>query len=493
MEKFLPHQKHTIDKLVELAELVTALNMATREQEIYDIATKYVPSLIQTDRSTITLLDETRTKLKFISLFGEKGKSRSEDYIPVKGTSIEEAIEQKAVITKFAQPGTEFGGLKVVMNVPLTISDQIFGTLNLGRKKAQIFSDAEQALFVQIAAVLASHIQSQRQNLEVKTMHDIAEEKAQRLAILSQASHKLSLASTENELYTIVRNHLPQLVNIQRFCIMLLDEERQNFIIKSIWGVQDNRAIGTQLSVDDFSGTIYEAIKNGQTERGYFDFPGHEAETENAYFIPLMIRGKALGSLNLVPQHDVVLDDQLKIVEQLAALLASHIQSAHQTEQTKQALIETSHQSERITKLNIISHKLSQTTAKNALFEVATSAIAEMFVVDRASVAIVSEDQEHVLLTVVQGKEADLPAGRVMPLKGSPLAQCIETRKPIILSNISESKYSSRNLATAGLQSSLNVPMLVGNKVIGAVNIASKNYAEYDDHDANLLLQIAAF
>ena len=487
-------EESQISQVAKLAELTSILNTATSVQEVYDVAAEYIPEMIKADRTTITLLDVTETQVEYISLFGEKGFTKTGEFFEIKGTSIEEAIEKQSVIAKFAGPGIKFGGLKTVMNAPLKTGDKIFGTLNLGRKQAKLFSQEEQELLSQVASVLASHIQTQCQRKELLCMHEKAEERASRLAILSQASHELSLASTENELYEIVIHHLPKLVGILRCSIMLLDEERENFIVKAVWGIHhDDIVVGSQHSINDFDGVIYGAIKGGRTVKGGFSPPQNDIEDFNAYFIPLMIKGEALGSLNLATEEDAYSDDQLRILEQLAALLVSHIQNAHQIEQTNQALIEASRQSERLEDLSMLSQKLSQATTKSELFQITTSAISEMFTAHRASVAILLEDQEHVLITIVQGYDEKVPAGKVMKLRNTVIGQCIETRKPVILSNMAKSDFKVQNLAKSGFQSSLNAPMLVGDKVIGCVNIASTNHSEYDSRDANLLLQIAAF
>lgn len=484
-------EQKAVVQIALLAELTTKLNKATSEQQIYDIAAHYIPLMIESDRASVTLLSHTGTELEFISLTGVSGRSRYGQSIALGGTSIEEAINSQSVVTRLIQQGKMLGSIQSVMNVPLTTSGQTIGTINLGRKEKTHFTDSEQALFMQVAAILTSHIQSQRRHQEVKDMHNVAEDRARHLSALSQASHELSLASAESELYRIVISHLPKLVDIIRCSIVLLDNEKQNFVVKSVWGLSNSSQLGTRHSVDEFGGAIFQAIEEGRIGVGIFEGP--DADVYTAYFVPLRVQGEPLGSLNLATQQGELTDEQLRIIEQLAALLASQLHSTHQIKQTKQALIETNRQFERLTQLNQLSQRLSLATSKNELFRITTDAITNIFNVDRTSVAMLTEDKEHILITTVKGNDQQIPEGKIMAISDSVIRHTIQQSKPIILSNMRDSNYLSQNLIKAGLFSTLTAPMLVDGEAIGTLNLASKNIAQYDENDANLLLQIAAF
>lgn len=83
--------------VAQLAELTIMLNSATSEKQIYDLAAQYMPSMIETDRATVTLLVEKGTKVQFISLVGVTGDTHPGELMDIQGTSIEEAITQRMV------------------------------------------------------------------------------------------------------------------------------------------------------------------------------------------------------------------------------------------------------------------------------------------------------------------------------------------------------------------------------------------------------------
>lgn len=93
----LPEENST-NQVTLLAELTTRLDKSTSEQCVYDIAARYIPALIQCDRSSITLLNDTQTALELISLTGVKGASQPGRLIALQNTTIESAINSQAIV-----------------------------------------------------------------------------------------------------------------------------------------------------------------------------------------------------------------------------------------------------------------------------------------------------------------------------------------------------------------------------------------------------------
>ncbi|MEM7130093.1 MAG: GAF domain-containing protein [Chloroflexota bacterium] len=493
MQYNTPKNHIELDRTTKLADLMTKLNMVISEEEIYDLAAQFIPTMIPTDRSTVTLIDDTETYFEFISLHGEKGATRAGQFYPLKGTSIAKVLQAKSLVCKWAKPGNELGGLKAVMNVPLVAHGKIFGTLNLGRKEAKLFSSAEQKLFSQIGAVLASHIQNQRQQQEVLQTRDHAEQRAQRLSQLNHAGQLLSLASQEAELYEISTTHLAQILDINRSSVVLLDSARQAYIIRAMWGKGEKyNPLDARIPLRE-GDSVTTAIRERRSVVGP---PANTLIMQGVLTtacIPLITGGEVIGSLNVGCSQDTIPPSDVELVEQFASLLASNIQSIRYVTQTQNALAEAKHQSEQLSILNQVSHHLSLSTDTNELFALATDCVTKLISVERASITLIQDDKDKVLIKTLFGQQGTISAGTLIPIQGTAIAECLRTQAPVNIGDIATSKYVVQNVAKMGLSSSLNVPMNVGDRIIGTLNVGSKERYAYDERDEYLLLQLAAF
>lgn len=148
--------------LLLLNEMSRALNAASTEDAIYRIVAGYTPQIIEAERVNIALLVGDGHQVEIMTLQGDNGTIPQGEWLPVHGTTIEEAVQTKQVAVRLNDYQTTIGGMHSHMSAPLITGGTTIGTLNVAAPQANAFTQRDEQLLAQIAGLLASTLQSRR-------------------------------------------------------------------------------------------------------------------------------------------------------------------------------------------------------------------------------------------------------------------------------------------------------------------------------------------
>jgi two-component system cell cycle sensor histidine kinase/response regulator CckA len=84
------------------------------------------------------------------------------------------------------------------------------------------------------------------------------------------------------------------------------------------------------------------------------------------------------------------------------------------------------------------------------------------------------------------------PNEYVVPVAGTQVGHSLATREPVVMYDIaSEDRFPARELSEAGVVSSLAVPMVVGDRELGAIGVFSRHRREYSADDLHFAQAVA--
>ena len=139
---------------------------------------------------------------------------------------------------------------------------------------------------------------------------------------------------------------------------------------------------------------------------------------------------------------------------------------------------------------NAIITNLTQETLLNAICE----AIGHVMPVYRASLTLYDPDREKLRILAIspQWKTDYFRAGLEMDMHESHTGWVVKQQRPLVRRDIEkDGEYPiERRLLEEGIQSFCVVPLILGGKGIGTLNIGSDVKARYSDADAEFLLQV---
>jgi PAS domain S-box-containing protein len=126
-------------------------------------------------------------------------------------------------------------------------------------------------------------------------------------------------------------------------------------------------------------------------------------------------------------------------------------------------------------------------------FPVLVEGLQKLTACDRVSLALLDETSEHFSMTVLESPFPALEEGAVMPVSASAAAEDLLAGQPHLTADLStETDFPGEQaLYQAGFRSRVNLPLLAAGKVVGALNLTSRQLDFFQEDQLPVLQQIA--
>ena len=202
-------------------------------------------------------------------------------------------------------------------------------------------------------------------------------------------------------------------------------------------------------------------------------------------------------SLQDIEQENAFSETDLRLLTTLASSMSVALENARLFKQTQDLLSETEQRASELAVINSVQGGLASQLDMQAIYDLVGNQIYEIF--DAQTVTIFTADLENEMATYVYAIEN----GRPLPVKrvpfGSGAKHIAKEKRPLLLHNeqeisswypdLAERTLSGEKTAT---RSWVQVPLLVGDKFIGGINLENENSDAFDDSDVRLLTTLAA-
>lgn len=111
---------------------------------------------------------------------------------------------------------------------------------------------------------------------------------------------------------------------------------------------------------------------------------------------------------------------------------------------------------------------------------------------DRTSIALVNDGDQTLTVHALEGNRNSLPKGAVVPADGTAVGSAVKSGQVVFVRDTTNSHYGeSSQLARSGILSTMCVPLKVGPRVIGTLNLGAVTTNAYDTELARQAQQIA--
>jgi signal transduction histidine kinase/CheY-like chemotaxis protein len=346
-------------------------------------------------------------------------------------------------------------------------------------------------------------LEAQHRQIELEHEHLLAEtrEYARRLGLLNEMSQQTNLAVSEAAVFNVAAFHVPQILQSDWASIALLTETGDSLELLTLEEESGVIPVGEQIPV---AGTMAGQIVQKRRTVMVSDFGDSDLLDLRALVqqgirslvsVPLVSGGKAIGTLSIGSgELDAYRRQDEYLVLQIASLLASNVESRRLFTRTQTALAETRVYAHRLNLLNEMSQHLNLTTDEEEIFKIATRYTSQIIQADRTSIALLADDGHSLTVCALRGRAAgDTQKDKQLPPAETLMGIAIRQKRLINDPDLQNSQFVKQpSLAQVGLRSSLVAPMIIGDRIIGTVNVASTNLNAYDRRDEDLLLHIAS-
>ena len=223
---------------------------------------------------------------------------------------------------------------------------------------------------------------------------------------------------------------------------------------------------------------------------------GGEEDT-SMFALPLKTREEMIGKLSVA---GLTQDDQesVDLVNAVAERLSAHIENLRLFEETRQGQLELDKRAKQLAAVAEISGVSSRELDIQRMLESVVRLTQRQFGLYHAHVFIFNEDMEELQIAACGWKEGDEHEGThgttTIPLskEQSLVARAARTRKAVIVNDVSLEPGWLPNPLLPDTASELAVPLVIGDRVLGVLDVQADHVNAFTDEDANIQTTLAS-
>src|SRR5215472_306479 len=328
---------------------------------------------------------------------------------------------------------------------------------------------------------------------------------AERYRTLLEINNAVITNLTQQALLHAISEALHSVISFDRCAIALYLPRNDTFRFLAVEGDRPSDYFATGLEVDRNETCISWVFDHQQTllrrnleeEREYANEHRLAAEgMRSLCVLPLVFQGKCVGTLSFVSQEKDRYSNEdatfLKEVANQVALAVSNMTSYEEIAALNKRMELAAARYRTLLEVNnaVVSHL----TQEDLLHSI--SAILRRFLpLDGASITLYNPKNDAFYYFSMENTALSehLRPGTQFNRKNSVSAWVFDHQRPIVRRDLAkEQQYSNdHRLVEIGIASDCIVPMIVGGKSIGTLNVGSKKQAQYSEADKELLQEVA--
>ncbi len=187
-------------RLDALNEMSQQVNMASTEQDIFRIGTKYITQILMPDQITITLTAADPEFLEIVVHEGMPQLFQVGQQIPLSSISVHQTIRQhrSIIIDNFDEPKGQYVekdrqyGIRAGIVAPMVVNQNLVGLVGIGSKKQSAYDERDEDLLLHVASFLGIAIENNRRNRELQQAIQAADQANRaKSEFLATMSHEL--------------------------------------------------------------------------------------------------------------------------------------------------------------------------------------------------------------------------------------------------------------------------------------------------------------
>ena len=474
--------------------------------EVYEPFAEQVRKLIPFDRMAVSLVDPELATVTSVYSTGID-ISAWERVNPLAGTLTEpvawtgssQLIETEETDESSDRlPGVAAGfeaGLRSFLSVPLISNDQVIGVLHTQSVKAGAYSDRDVNLAERVANQIAGAIAN-------SSLHAAIEDQARQTEVLAQIGRIISSSSRIDDVYERFAERVNVIVPFDRITVSTTDQANGTLEYLFLSGVDvPDRVPGHRMAL---AGTQTEQVVLKRSEllvvmeddnEVAASFPGllpaFHVGLRTSLATPLISEGEVIGVLHLQSTRPGAYSERdLRLVSRVADQIAGAVSN----ELLRTGLEREAGQRSVLAEIGRI---ISSSLDIDEVYERFADETRRLIPFDRCSMSVAESEagtftNVHQKGVAVAGGER----GHILSLAGTVTQEVIRTRS----GRITLAENRDQVLATfpsllpafeAGLRSSLAVPLISGNEVIGVLHFQSIEPNAYTSSELTLAQRVA--
>jgi GAF domain-containing protein/CheY-like chemotaxis protein len=473
-------------------------------QAMYDLVGDKVQEIFDAQVVDVGIVDREAQLIRFPYTI-ERGVRFPDEPIPIIGIRkhVLETREPLLVNDRAVERALEMGQPRVIQGeppksalwAPLIVGDEARGVIslqNLDRENA--FAESDVRLLTTLASSLSVALENARLFDETRRLLAETDRRAAELAIVNDVQRSLAAELDVQAMYELVGERASDVFDAQVVDIAIFDPDedvmRFPFLLERGVRFEDHPGpvIGFRRLVRETREPILvnEDLVNRAAAAGQ---PSHLVgePAQSAIFVPLAVGDEVLGVMSLqnLDREHAFDDGDVSLLTTIAASLSVALRTGRLIDETRARVAE-------LGTINDVGEAISAQLEVRPLLELVGKTTRDAFDADITYVALVDEeagmiDFPYYVETGSSQTQEPLKMGEGLT------SRVLERRQPLLLNRQADwEALGIRGVGTRAL-SWLGVPILSGERAIGAISVQSVSQeGRFSEADARLLSTIAS-
>ena len=389
--------------------------------------------------------------------------------------------------------------------VPLILGGNIIGTLNMGSAVKGQYSEADAEFLTEVASQVALAVGNMKSYQEISALSAQLEHTAERYRTLLEINNAIITNLNQGTLLHAISKALRRVIPFDRAAFTLYIPERQKFRFLAIEGVvasshfRAGLEFGREESVSAlvFDTQVLALCHDIRKEQKYPNDRYLIAEGLNSYCVaPLIVGGTSIGTLNLASENiNQYCEADAQFLAELASQVALAVSNMTYFEEIAALNNKVEYTAQRYRTLLEINNAIITHLTPEDLLRSLSEILRHVVPFSGAALTLYNPNSKTFRYYAMERafQSDHFQVGVEFSRRQTISAWVFDHQRAVVRRDIEkEQKYpNDSRLVAAGIFSDCIVPLIVGGKSIGTLNVGSVERNQYSEEDLETLQETA--
>ena len=396
-------------------------------------------------------------------------------------------------------------GMQSYCIVPLILGGKSIGSLNVGSDVKGGFSEADAEFLNEVGSQVALAVGNMTSYQEIATLNTRMERTAERYRTLLEINNAIVTNLNQKALLTAISEALQRVIPFNRAAFTLHVPKTDTFRFVAIEGTTASSHFrpGLEFTRDEsISAWVYDhqrpaLCRDLHNEQKYPNDRRLIDEGLNSYCVaPLIVGGKSIGTLNLASEKpNQYSEADAEFLCELANQVALAVWNMTAYEEIAELNDKVECTAQRYRTLLEINNAIVTHLTPEALLHSVSDILRRVVAYSGAALTIYNPNTQTFRYLAMEGAVPSdhFRVGLEFDRKNTISAWVFDHQRAVIRNDLEKEQQSpnDKRLVAMGIRSDCLVPLIVGGKSIGTLNVGSKKTNQYTDEDRETLQEIA--
>jgi PAS domain S-box-containing protein len=381
---------------------------------------------------------------------------------------------------------------KAEMAVPMIVGEEVVGVLDVQADITNRFTDEDVRIQTTLAGQVAVAVQNARS-------FELTQKRASELTTVAEVSSNIASNLELNTLLLDVAELTAEGFDLYHLHLYLMQDDGETLLLVTGTGKAPCQHMGTNFTVnihhDENPVTQAASMKRGVIDNQVdpefnLEINPFLPETKSQIAVPLMIGEEVVGVLEAhSDRFNGFSDDDIQIQMTLASQIAVAINNARSFELTEKRALELQ------TVAEVSAQATSTLDLTSLLFDV-SNLVKDRFNLYHAHIYIMNVTNTQLVLTGGAGEAGITMVAENRQIsvdtKQSIVARAARERRGIVVNDVTSAANFLPNPLLPETRSEMALPMIVGDEVVGVLDVQANKYDRFTDEDVRIQTTLAS-